>query len=229
MSEFPRTRWSLVAAVSANLDASCLLDELCALYLLPIRALVRHFARAAPDVQDLTQSVFAHILQRNVLARANPERGRFREWLALRIRAVISKERRKARAKKRGGGAIMLSLDVHTAEGRQVLEPADPHPPGRDHARRQRAELHQRVMAELERRYTSRGKRERFQRLKPFIDGREVPYSALAAELGTPAGTLRKQVFDMKECYAALVRADFRCKGVKPADIDSEIRNLLDE
>jgi hypothetical protein len=84
-------------------------------------------------------------------------------------------------------------------------------------------------MAELERYYASRGRREQFQRLKPLIDGREEPYATLTRELGVAAGTLRQQVFQMRDRYAELVREDFRRRGVKPADIDNEIRNLLDE
>jgi len=229
MVDFPPTRWSLVVAACADLDDGRALDELCRLYLSPIRAVVRNTARAARDIQDLTQSVFAHLLQPGVLARANPESGPFRNWLTLVIRTVLSSKRKKARALKRGGGAIVLSIDVCTAEGQPVFEPADPRTPDRYCVHRQRAELNQRVMAELERHYASRGKREQFQRLRPFIDGREAPYATLAWELGIAAGTLRQQVFQMKRCYASFVRADFRRRGVKPADIDNEIRNLLDE
>lgn len=229
MVDFPPTRWSLVAAACTDLDDGRALQELCTLYLSPIRAVVRRAAHAARDVQDLTQSVFAHLLQPGVLAHANPESGKFRGWLTLVIRTVLSRERKRARALKRGGGDIVLSFDVRTAEGQPVFEPADPGTPDRHCVRRQRAELHQRVMAELERLYASRGKRKQFQRLTPFIDGREVPYATLARELGVATGTLRQHVFQMKRSYAALVRADFRRRGVKSADIDNEIRNLLDE
>jgi DNA-directed RNA polymerase specialized sigma24 family protein len=229
MVDFPPTRWSLVVAACADLDDGRARNELCALYLAPIRAVVRNAARAARDAQDLTQSVFAHLLQPGVLARASPESGPFRNWLTLVIRTVLSSKRKHARALKRGGGAIMLSIDVRTTEGQPVFEPADPRMPDRCCVHRERAELHQRVMAELARHYTSRKKREQFQRLRPFIDGREAPYVTLSREFGVAAVTLRQQVFQMKRCYAALVRADFRRRGVKPADIDNEIRNLLDE
>lgn len=229
MGEFPATRWSLIATALADLDGGRALEELCALYLAPIRGIVRGVTRAGREVQDLTQSVFAHLLQRNVLARADPQRGPFRAWLKLVVQTVVSKERRRARARMRGGGVIVLSLDAPVAEGHHTFEPAEPCTPGQDHARHQLAELHQRVMTELEQYYASRGKRELFRRLKPFIDGRAAPYAALAEKFGVAAGTLRKQVRDMKERYARLVRADFRRRGVKPADIDREIRNLLAE
>lgn len=229
MVDFPPTRWSLVAAACADLGDGRALDELCTLYLSPIRAAVRKAARAARDVQDLTQSVFAHLLQPGVLACASPESGPFRNWLTSVVGTVLSSKWKNARALKRGGRAIVLSIDARTAEGRPVFEPADPRLPDRHCVRRQRAELHQRVMAELERHYASRGKREQFQRLRPLIDGRVAPYATLAREHGVAAGTLRQQVFQMKRCYATFVRADFRRRGVKPADIDNEIRNLLDE
>jgi DNA-directed RNA polymerase specialized sigma24 family protein len=228
MSNFPPTRWSLVAAARAGRDGGRALDERCALYLSPIRAVVRRSARAARDIQDLTQCVFAHLLRPEVLARANPGSGPFRRWLTLVIKTVLSGERRRARAIMRGGDAVVLSLDAPATERQRAIEPADPGQPDRSYVRRQRTELYERVMAELERHYASRGKLEQFQRLKPFMDGREVAYATLAAELGVPAGTLRQHVFRMTGHYAELVRADFRRRGIKPADVDNEIRGLLD-
>src|SRR4051812_14375985 len=163
MVDFPPTRWSLVVAAREKLDDGRALHDLCALYLSPIRAVVRDAARAARDVQDLTQSVFAHLLEPGVLARAHPEGGPFRDWLTRVIRTYMSRKRKRARARKRGGGALVFSIDVRTAQGQPVFEPPDPRVPDRCCVHRQRAELNQRVMAELERHYASRGKRTQFQ------------------------------------------------------------------
>jgi RNA polymerase sigma factor (sigma-70 family) len=227
MSQFPTTRPSLIAAACAGIDGA--LDELCALYLAPVRAVVRCFVRGASDAQDLTQNVFADVIQPPVLASAQSRLCRFRDWLRSRIRRIASRERKHARTLKQGGGGIVLSLDLLAAEGRHALEPADRHTPAEAHARRRISELHDRVLAELERRYAARGERDRFHRLLPFIDGRGGSYRAVAESCGQTAGTLRKQVYDLKKCYAAVVHADFRRRGIKPADIDNEIRNLLDE
>jgi RNA polymerase sigma factor (sigma-70 family) len=227
-SGFPRTRWSLVAACAEGADRRAL-GELCAMYLASIQRFVRSLGRAPRDVQDVTQSVFARLLRPGELARADRERGPFHHWLTLVIRSVMSGEQRRARAHKRGGRAVVLSLDACAADCRNDLEPADPDTPARGHTRREREALCRRAMAELERWYASRGKRLQFVRLLPFIDGRDPPYDTLARELGVPAGTLRKQVFAMRARFGELVWMDFRRRGVKPGNIEREILNLLDE
>jgi DNA-directed RNA polymerase specialized sigma24 family protein len=226
---FPRTRWSLIAAASAKGDNRRAISELYALYFASIQRFVRSSGRALRDAQDVTQSVFARLLQPGELARANRERGAFHSWLALVIRSVMSSERRRARAQKRGGRAIVLSLDACAADNRHEVEPTTPDTPERAHTRHEREALCRRVMLELERWYASRGQHAQFRRLLPFLDGRDPPYEALARELLVPAATLRKQVFAMRSRYRELVWMDFRRRGVKPGDIEREILNLLDE
>lgn len=228
-SYFPRTRWSLVAAARAEGESRPAFGELCAMYVASVQRFVRGSGRALREAQDVTQSVFARLLRPGALAQANPEGKPFRHVLIGVIKSVISNDWKRARAKKRGGGAIVLSLDACAADGRHDLEPVDTETPDRAYRRRQRAELCRRVRLELERWYAARAKREQFQRLLPYLDGREPPYAALASELGVPAGTLRGQVLKMRNRFGALVWADFRRRGIKPDDIEREIRNLLDE
>jgi len=219
----------LIAAASATSDNRRAIGELCRLYFAAIQRFVRGSGRTVCDAQDVTQSVFARLLRPGELARANRERGPFHSWLTLVIKSVMSSERRRACAQKRGGRAVVLSLDACAAESRHDVEPTASDTPDRAHTRREREALCRRVMMELERWYASRGQRGQFRRLLPFIDGRDPPYETLARELGIPAATLRKQVFAMRSRYGELVWMDFRRRGVRPGDIEREIRNLLDE
>jgi RNA polymerase sigma factor (sigma-70 family) len=219
----------LIAAASAEGDNRRAIGELYALYASAIQRFVRRSGRAFRDAQDVTQSVFARLLQPGKLARANRELGPFHTWLRLVIKSVMSSELRRASAQKRGGRAVVLSLEACAADSRHELEPAAPDTPDREHTRREREALCRRVMLELEHWYASRGQHGQFQRLVPFIDGRDPPYEVLARELGVPAATLRKQVFALRSRYGELVWMDFRRRGVKPGDIEREILNLLDE
>lgn len=230
MSKFPPTRWSLVAAAAGTgPDAGSAFEELYKQYLSPILSVVRGVVRATHVAQDLTQGFFARLFEeRSDLARADPSRGRFHKWLTREAMNFMSKERRCACAKKRGGEAVALSFDTFDAEDRYTLELANLRTPDHSCARRRTLEVLEQVMDEVERSYADPQQRARVQRLKIFLDGREVPYKALAEELGEAAGTLRKQVHDMKARHQQFLHKYFRRRGVKPADIDSEIRTLFD-
>ena len=53
------------------------------------------------DAEDLTQAFFAHFLDRNCLARASQQRGRFRSFLLTSLQNFLAHEWEKARAAKR--------------------------------------------------------------------------------------------------------------------------------
>ena len=74
-------------------------------------------------MQDLTQEFFARLLEKNALAAASPERGRFRRFLLAAIKNFLANQRDRAHALKRGGGARTLSLDLEYGESRLRMEP----------------------------------------------------------------------------------------------------------
>ena len=74
---FPTTQWSRVVT-AASRDASEAreaLSGLCEAYWYPIYAYVRHRGYAPEQARDLTQDFFAYLLERDVIARADPARG----------------------------------------------------------------------------------------------------------------------------------------------------------
>jgi len=76
---FVTTHWSLVLAASRQdtTFAREALSRLCETYWYPLYAYVRRRGYTAHDAQDLTQEFFARLLERNWLAQADRERGRF--------------------------------------------------------------------------------------------------------------------------------------------------------
>ena len=66
---FPATRWSIVVAVREGGDATrsrLALDELCKIYWRPIYGYARHQGLAPADAEDLTQSFFAFVLEKDL-------------------------------------------------------------------------------------------------------------------------------------------------------------------
>lgn len=62
------------------------------------------------DAEDLVQEVFLRLFAKEALARADRERGRFRSFVLGIARHVMSEERARRAAKKRGGGERPIPL-----------------------------------------------------------------------------------------------------------------------
>ena len=126
-SSFHTTRWSLVlsAGHGSGPESESALRRLCQIYWCPLYAYIRRHAASADDAQDMTQDFFVHVLDKNVLARASRERGRFRAFLLPSMKNFLANARNQACAQKRGGGRRALSLDWQNAESRVNLHPLD--------------------------------------------------------------------------------------------------------
>jgi DNA-directed RNA polymerase specialized sigma24 family protein len=113
---YPPTRWSLVARAGATDPAlrQRALNELLATYCPVLRAFLASGLGFAPEAaEDLVQSFVADkVLQKELLAQARPERGRFRNFLLKAVKNYALSEVRKQQAQKRApAGGLPPSLD----------------------------------------------------------------------------------------------------------------------
>ena len=132
-SQFETTRWSLVLAAGGDRspDSHAALATLCGDYWYPLYAYVRRRVADSHEAHDLIQEFFAQLLERDVLAAADPRRGRFRSFLLTSLQNFLTNEWHKARAQKRGGGTTIIPLDIRHGEARYALEPIDRQTPER--------------------------------------------------------------------------------------------------
>ena len=81
--DFRTTQWGIVAAASAedSAEVRAALDGLYRVYCYPVYAFIRRRGYGRQDAQDLTQDFFVHLLEKAMLRRADPQRGRFRSFL----------------------------------------------------------------------------------------------------------------------------------------------------
>jgi DNA-directed RNA polymerase specialized sigma24 family protein len=101
---FQTTRWSLILNSVDGQAPECrtALSELCKLYWYPLYAFARRSGHDAADAEDLTQSFFLHLLEKEALSRVGPEKGRFRSFLLASFKNHMSVSRHRNRAAKRG-------------------------------------------------------------------------------------------------------------------------------
>lgn len=236
---FATTHWSVVvragghrgeAGVGRTPGASRALATLCENYWFPLYAFVRRAGHTAEDAQDLTQAFFAELLAKNVLAVADPQRGKFRSFLLGAIKHFLAKEHRRQRTQKRGGGHCVLSLDFDSGEDRyRRIEPADPLTPERLYERRWALALLDLVFGRLREEFSAAGKLREFDRLKQFLAGRtaEASYGEAAQELATTEGAVKVAVHRLRRRYRELLKDEIAQTVAGPEALEDELRDLL--
>src|SRR5947207_2708536 len=124
---FTTTHWSVVLAATGPNSAAAqqALERLCRTYWYPLYVFVRRQGNNPEDAQDLTQAFFSRLLEKNYLAKADRDRGKFRTFLLGSLKNFLLNEWKRAGRQKRGGGAEFLSIDTNAAEERYAMEPAN--------------------------------------------------------------------------------------------------------
>lgn len=222
---FATTRWSVVVAAAGSdaATAHAALSDLCGAYWFPLYADARRRGASVHDAADLVQGFFAALIEKDWVAAADPERGRFRAFLVAAFRHFASNERAKAQAVKRGGGEV-VSLDVGSAESRLAMEPIDAMTPERAFERRFALTLLSRVLARV------RAERPGDADLLPFVGGpgEPRPYAEIAASRGSTEAAVKVAVHRLRVRWRDVVRAEVRDVVAAESDVDDEIRHLME-
>ena len=231
--QFLSTRWSLILRAGDLEDpdsAQLALSQLCSTYWYPLYAFVRRSGKSEQDAQDMTQGFFEHLLSKQSVAAADPERGRFRSFLLSSIKNFMNSEWRKQNTLKRGGGTHSLSLDAEDAERRYQYEPAgnEISPEQLFDQRWARATLEQ-VFSVMRDEFRRSGKEERFDSLKGHLlsDPGAGEYEARAEELGLSPSALRTQIYRMRGRFGILLREQIEHTVSDPSMADEELSHLL--
>ena len=194
------------------------LAALCEAYWFPLYAYVRHRVPNVHEAQDLTQAFFAELLEKNYLGPARPKRGRFRAYLLACFKHFLSNQWQKAKARKRGGGKALLSLDFTFGDSRLRIEPSTQVTPEELYERQWAIAMLERVMGRLRREEAKAGKAERFDLLKVFLVGEQQgeTYVDLAAQLDTTAAAAKMAASRLRRRYRQLLREEIAQHGRHP-------------
>jgi RNA polymerase sigma-70 factor (ECF subfamily) len=229
---FLTTRWSIVlnAKNKASPGSREALESLCQTYWYPIYAFVRGAGRSPQDAQDLTQEFFVRLLTRDFLRLVAPEKGRFRTFLRMALKRFMANEWDRARAQKRGGGAIHVSFDTGLAEERLGQEQAGMLPPDRTYDRRWALTLLDEAMIRLENEYNSGGKTDLWRQLKPCLtaDRGSIAYPEIAVALGIAEGAARVAVHRFRKRFREVFRQTIADTVSTPEEVESELRLVLE-
>jgi RNA polymerase sigma factor (sigma-70 family) len=233
MASFNTTRWSLIAAASTSREsagARIALSELCQAYWPPLYAFARRRGLSIDDAQDETQSFFAELLEGDLLEQADPNRGRFRNYLLTCFRHFLSNQNERQRAKKRGGGKPLLSFAFQDAENEYQREPHHNVTAEQLYERRWALLLLDRVLTRLRTKYEQKGRGEWFEALQVFLAGAheaEEDLQSAAVRLGLTDGALRVATHRLRQQYREMIRDEVAQTVSHNDEIDDELAALM--
>src|SRR5688572_12525664 len=229
---FPVTHWTDIVAARREGSATALeaLNRLCGTYWYPIYAYIRRKGHSDADAKDIAQAFFFHILERNLLGSADRTKGKFRSFLLGSLNYFLANLRDFEQAKKRGGGAILISLDDKTGEERYALEPVDDLSPEKLFERRWALDLHEQAVLHLREDYCRQGKEQLFDHLKPFLSDQtdSGDYATMARALKMTPGAVTTAVNRLRGRYGEFINAEIARTVATPEEIPGERRYICE-
>jgi RNA polymerase sigma-70 factor (ECF subfamily) len=228
---FQTTHWSVVLRVGdvESNESAHALEQLCRTYWFPIYAFVRKRGYSPEQAQDLTQEFFAVFLEKNHLAKAARERGRFRCFLMTSVENFLRNENDRARAQKRGGGRKLISIDEQDAEERYRCEPRTETDPAKAFEQRWAATLLNTVLTRLKDEFDTSGRSDLFNALQAHLwgDSESISYPQLAEQFGLTLANVKTTAHRLRQRYRELLREEIAHTVALPSQIDDEIQHLM--
>jgi RNA polymerase sigma-70 factor (ECF subfamily) len=228
---FVTTRWSVVRAAGKSSSAQQreALETLCQSYWYPLYAFLRRRGHDSHQAEDLTQAFFGRLLEKKELETADPQYGKFRSFLLVRLKGFLSDQRDRANALKRGGGKKIVSLTVQTAEGQYELEPEDRLSPEKLFEKSWALTVLDRTMDRLENEMVRANKQRLFEHLKVYLTAGEhtTPYEDIATELDMTAAAVRVAVHRLRRRYRRLLQDEISQTVGDRDQIDEEMQCLF--
>jgi RNA polymerase sigma-70 factor (ECF subfamily) len=225
--DFRTTRWTQVSRAKANSpEGNRALAELCNAYYEPVATFLRCELREADAARELAHDFFAHMLAGGAIARAEPERGRFRSYLLGAVKHFLSHHREAARRLKRGSEAEHLSLNETEACS---VPDAGVLTPEAAFDRQWALTLVARALEALRRECVAEGRADFFEQVKPWLTGDAARGDQMAVAVGCNlnANALKVAVHRLKRRFRQVVKAEVAGTLNDPGLIEAEMRALF--
>jgi RNA polymerase sigma-70 factor (ECF subfamily) len=227
----PSTLWSFVlhARDRPGPEAGEALGALCQAYWYPLYVYIRRQVGSADQAEDLTQAFFTRLLEKDFLASVDREKGKFRAFLLACCKHFLANERDRQRARKRGGGQPVLSLDRPSVESQYHREPADTLTPELHFQRSWALLLLDQTLERLRAEYHESGKGSLYEHLKAALlgDHAALSYAAIGTAVGMSEAAVKKASQRLRQRYGELLRDRIGATVDGPEAVEEEIRELF--
>lgn len=206
------------------------LEELIHQYWIPVYLTLRRgWNKERAEAQDLTQDFFIYLMEQDLFAAAEPERGRFRYFLKGILRKFMSDYHKWSGREKRGGDVTILKFNFDIVpEDHGPVSPAAS--PEAVFDRTWAMHVFDAAIEDIRRELESKGKRLYFEVFQAYDlhSGERAPqYSEIAEKLGLSETNVRHYLSHVRERLRERIRSIVAETIVDPRDVDDEVRGLL--
>jgi RNA polymerase sigma factor (sigma-70 family) len=224
---FPTTRWTLIFAARDEPEARrAALETLLSTYWKPVYFYARKKGLSVEAAEDATQGLFLQILERDILARVDPAKGRFRSYLLTSFDHYLVNEYERGAAVKRGGRVRMVPLDTAVAE-REL--PAAPEDPARAFDREWAAGVMDRALVRLRREYDEGRRKGPADVFLSFFRLDAAPsYADAAAACGLTTVQFKAALHRARERFREILREEVAPTVGDDGAADDEMRALVE-
>lgn len=232
---FPSTLWSklLAAGASGSTERRDALNFLLQRYWKPVYCYLRRCGCDEEDAKDLVQDFFAACLREGFFAKADPARGRFRNYLLGALRHFLANARRAAQAQKRRPPRGVVSLEELADRESGGFQPAGGETPEAVFHRAWVSDLTQRVLRRLEQECQGTGKLPHYELFRqhlvlPALEGTEPPpLRELAGRLDLSEKQAANCLLTARRAYQRLLQEEIRAYAGSEDEVAAEIRELF--
>lgn len=229
---FSTTRWTVVFEAAresrgANRPA---LGAIVEKYWKPLYFVARHRGLSPADAEDAAQSFFEAVIQGDLLEKADPAKGRFRTYLMTAWKRYLIDVYRHQNRQKRGADVLTISMNTENGE-REWLNVSTVSPdPDLVFNRGWASNLIEESIERLRAEYASGQRTMVFNTLLPALTSplSSEDYARLATSLAVSMGATKVALHRLRQRFAQTLREVVEETVEDPADIDSEMRTLLE-
>jgi RNA polymerase sigma-70 factor (ECF subfamily) len=229
-SIFPNTSWGIVLAARDDDGGRDAFSALGRRYWTPIYASLRRQGFAPADAEDLVQGFFLHLVEHRTVARADPERGRFRSFLLGALRWFLANDHERERARKRGGECIFVPIDSGEVESAQQHDWESQATLDLQFDRQWARAVVRNALSALRAEYVENGQGPAYAILQPCLDpGVETPsYATLATKLDRNEGAVKVAVHRLRRRFREVLRREVESTVATAQEIEGELAYLRD-
>lgn len=206
------------------------LRDLCAAYYAPVLAFLRQQGLEVDAGRELAHAFFERMLEGGTIHQADQERGRFRSYLLGSMKHFLAHQREAAMRLRRGGGMVLLSLEME-GEGGPLLGVPDESQLSPDAAfdRQWALTVLARALAALKTECEEEGRGQVFETLQPWLTGEAEhgDQAMLAESLAMNVNSLKSTVHRLKQRFRFWVREEIACTLEDESLVEAEMGVLF--
>ena len=208
------------------------LGELCEAYWTPVFRFLRREGRSEDDSRELAQEFFTRLLSSGSIGQVDPERGRFRSYLLGALKHFLAERKRNEGRQKRGGNAVLVSIEAGGTDTSHQLPIPDPNGPVPDawFDREWALAVMDRGLNAVQSACEESGKRKQFEVLKPWLvgDTKNLSQADAGSELGMTTGAIKVAIHRLRKSFRDAVQSEIAQTVTDSDDIAEELRYLVE-